>query len=394
MKTSGLFILLFLSTILQAQKTITKESLLNNKDITWVGEYEVTIPFDLIQSEIKKISSLELHWINSERSYSNTEVYTDSFNKSLNLEKLNLLKLKEMDIHSTLGYLLLNSTTSKNVMAYNDTDLKKSLNENEKKELFIKLRDTAITINPDTYSEEYSIVANEIRNYDLSLCKVRLFVYYNNTNSCFNMVCSAIAPILDRLDGKGNFRKSEPLVWLPVYMLDSTLNYSNPNINYAVNSLVTLEISKAKELKSLEKATEAIDKLIQSIKKSPDKFDLNIWNLNYYEKGDIIEKKEKQLIDTKIDTVWVIDPFTYEEKFAVEKTEYSSKNVTNFRFEINWYFDRTEQKLYATNLSFAPLLNKYYEDGNLGTKPIWKLLSQNPWFYHKVCIGKIYRYQE
>jgi hypothetical protein len=247
--------------------------------------------------------------------------------------------------------------------------------------------DSIKVINPETYEEEDTVIAFEISDENLLLCKAKLLVYFNSKNSNFNVVCTSIAPILERFDNKGSLAKSEPLVWLPVYMVDSTLNYGGPNINYAVNSMLTLEFSRAKELKSIEKAKDVIDKLIENIKKSPDNFELFEQNLNtLYEGGQkLISKTVKEnFFYMRTDTVMVADPETGETTgYVVINESPSSETITSLRFEINWYWDRKEQKLYASNLSFAPIHELNDNSGNL--------LYKGPIFYQKVCKGKIYK---
>ncbi len=374
---------------MHAQKTVTKESLLNNKDITWVGEYEVTIPFNLPTNK----SLLSQVVLNFEKNYYastlnkefNSGHFNETLKKTFDLDSFSILKLKEMDIFYSFSYLLANSVRSKNALAYWDPNLKTQLSPEEKSKI-LKYRDTIQVIDPDNYEEREEIIWKEKNPNNFILTKAKFLVYFDAANAKFNAICTTIAPVLDYYDAKSNLIKSEPLFWIPVYTPDTTLNYYNQDINYAINSSISFNLKKLNELKKIDSLRSGFDKLLQNIKANPTKFELYRGissRLGSNFSPTQLNNNEKEIIDMRYDTVWIANPESFEIIGKYVSHTDDSEDVKSMGFEINWYFDSKEQKLYALSLSFAPFKEYFDDNGNL------KHIA--PWFYQKICKGKIYK---
>jgi hypothetical protein len=93
-------------------------------------------------------------------------------------------------------------------------------------------------------------------------------VYYDAKNLSYNIICTAIAPMIDIIDYGGNYVNTLPFFWIPVYNYQSTLDYSSSNINYAINTRISLDFNKADVVKSIDKPIDALFNFIFLVKLS------------------------------------------------------------------------------------------------------------------------------
>jgi hypothetical protein len=90
---------------------------------------------------------------------------------------------------------------------------------------------------------------------------------------------------------------------------------------------------------------------------------------------------EKEKYGVTIDSLYIVDPETYEEVLTAFTREIKADDCKDLRFEINFYWDPKEQKLKATTLSFSPVISMFDNDGNF--------ITRMPFFYKKCCKGKL-----
>jgi gliding motility associated protien GldN len=64
------------------------------------------------------------------------------------------------------------------------------------------------------------------------------------------------------------------------------------------------------------------------------------------------------------DTVYVIDPITFEEKMEVVTKEFDATKVTKFRVKEDWIFDMETSTLVVRILGIAPITEVYDDQGN------------------------------
>jgi hypothetical protein len=372
--------------LIQAQKNVTKESLLNNKDISWVGEYELTLPFDLIFKNLMldpAMHNLQLSEIMSYRDYRFSDVYSDSFIKTLNIENMGITRLKEMDLNTSFAYFLAKSVKDAKTLAYKDDALSQKINPDEIEKYFY-MTDTLMLINPETMVETTVSVKNKLNPDNIPFCKAKLLVYYDSKNLNYNIVCTSIAPMIDIINNSGDYVNTVALFWIPVFNYQSTLDYSNSNINYAINTRISLDFNKADVVKSIDKPIDAIFNFIEGVRKTPSKHEIYASQIGL--DTQLYKIEDLKNFGNTIDTVVVIDP---------ETGKYVNKPVINYltkenfpgqiRFEMNWYWDRKEQKLKTTTLSFAPIIDIFDSEG--------VKITTTPAFYKKVCKGKVHRPQ-
>jgi len=377
--------LLYLN-LMQAQKNVTKESLLNDKYITWVGEYELNLPFDLIFKNLTidpVMNYQQLSEIMSYRDYRFSDVYSDSFIKTLNVENMGITRLKEMDLNTSFAYVLAKSAKDAKTVAYKDAALSQKFNPDEIEKYFY-MTDTLMLINPETMVETTTTVKNNLNPDNIPYCKAKLLVYYDAKNLSYNIICTAIAPMIDIIDYGGNYVNTLPFFWIPVYNYQSTLDYSSSNINYAINTRISLDFNKADVVKSIDKPIDALFNFIEGVRKTPSKHEIYTTQIGL--DSQLYKIEDLKNFGIRVDTVVVIDPETGNYVNEVVLNYLEKENFPGqIRFEMNWYWDRKEQKLKTTTLSFAPIIDII---DNEGVK-----VATTPAFYKKVCKGKVYRPQ-
>jgi hypothetical protein len=379
--------LLYLN-LMQAQKNVTKESLLKNNDISWVGEYEIMLPFDLmfknmIESPELKIQSLKD--ISTYRDFRFSDIYSDSFIKTMNIENLRLAKLKEMDLNTSFAYVLANSGKNKKVTAFKDADLSQKINWDDVQKYFYSV-DTLMIPDPETFVEEAKAVINYLTPEALPYCKAKLLVYFDSKLLRYNVICTAIAPMINKTDLEGNYVKTVPFFWIPVYNCEGTLDYSGSNINYTVNTLLSLDLNKADALKAVDKPLDAIKKIFEGHRKKGSNSEVYAGQIGLDTQSYKFTNKDLENFGCRIDSIFTADPETGNIFSQVVETCLNADNFTEIvRFEINWYWDRKDQKLKATTLSFAPVIDIIDNNG--------LVITTTPAFYKKVCKGKVHRPQ-
>ena len=74
-------------------------------------------------------------------------------------------------------------------------------------------------------------------------------------------------------------------------------------------------------------------------------------------------KDEINSILIKVDTIIIIDPFTYEEEVKVVRNEFNSENVKRFRVKEAWFFDEETSTMQVRIIGIAPLRSIYDDRG-------------------------------
>ncbi len=64
------------------------------------------------------------------------------------------------------------------------------------------------------------------------------------------------------------------------------------------------------------------------------------------------------------DTVFVMDPETFEEKMEVVQNELDMSLIKKFRLKEDWFFDKESSTLQVRIIGIAPILDKYDDNGN------------------------------
>ncbi len=97
---------------------------------------------------------------------------------------------------------------------------------------------------------------------------------------------------------------------------------------------------------------------------------------DYYEKTKLNPEQIKAMF-YPTDTIYVMDPETYEEKVKVVKNEMDLTKVTKFRIKQDWYFDEKNIKMYSNIKAIAPVRTVYDDSGNYrGDLPLFWVMFE------------------
>ena len=82
---------------------------------------------------------------------------------------------------------------------------------------------------------------------------------------------------------------------------------------------------------------------------------------------------EVENLMTKIDTISIYDPETFQDSIVVVANELNPENVQKYRIKEVWFFDEETSSLGVRILGIAPIINRYDDDG--------EFLNQGPLFW-------------
>lgn len=89
--------------------------------------------------------------------------------------------------------------------------------------------------------------------------------------------------------------------------------------------------------------------------------------LKTYRRDDFKERMSQEEIHellVKTDTIYVIDPLTYEEKMVIVENVLNHEDIQRYRVKELWYIDNQSSRMNVRILGIAPLKNDYDENGN------------------------------
>lgn len=100
-----------------------------------------------------------------------------------------------------------------------------------------------------------------------------------------------------------------------------------------------------------------------------------------------LSPEEVQQIGASIDTVYTVDPETYEDKVSIVRNELNPEDVKRFRIKEVWYFDEESSTLKVRILGIAPLMDKKDDAGNFLYEQVMF------WAYYPDCRELLSRHQ-
>ena len=354
-------LLLFSISPLKAQI----EKLLNDKDITWVGEIEQDF---LLENELNQAYNL------------------NSFNilKILNDEN-KIIPQNSNDLFS----LLKNAAQNNQLELFKDPDLK----IRAKKEEIFRIDNSDYAALPNytfPYYKKEIPTPQDIIGY-----KFRVIFYYNARTCKFDLYPIAVAPLSTVFfDNKFNFikqsrillnklwqsntrkenidsinkaiRSLKPVFWLKLNNQVEVPKLISNNINWAARIIMPkLSEKNFKVIKSLKG-----NYLIQILEKV--KIDSNIVVASGDGELKMLNEKEKKLAFMSHDTIQLIDSSTFEIKLKVISEDLNLSEFKNTQFVMDWFWDRSKNQLIAKLLGVAPIWD--IQSGEI-TYPIFYLLT-------------------
>jgi hypothetical protein len=365
---------------LHSQENNFLETLKNNKDIGWIGEYESYMPFEISSDYIVKDSTFNdsYKWIlNSAITgyYRTIDVYNQDFQKILGLESFGTIKLKEMfdpnylsnnspynDYHNSppMNYYLYYPVKKGLITPYRDSDLKEKINPNEIKNLGVSI-DTVYFFDQVTLEEKKEIVINELDPYDIKFTKAKYYIYYNIKDNVWNIYIKSIAPVKSVLNEMGDLIGYRELFWLPVDNISKEIDYTKANILYAKETRTRVNFEKSKKIKEVNSYQKYCEMYINFCKQNTSKLSL----FHGYSYNSPMDESEIKNLGVSNDTAYQVDPITFEETKLVVKRESNFKDLDKIDFVQHWYWDKNKNRLQVLPLYFAPFYNFRDDNGNI-----------------------------
>ena len=183
---------------------------------------------------------------------------------------------------------------------------------------------------------------------------------------CLQTATAQNAPIIDGVVQKTLIKERQPLAYEPIREADILWEKKVWRV-IDVREKINLSFSNPKKpfFEIINDAAKRGDIIAYSTEN--DQFTKPLT------KGDLEE------MTSKIDTIVVIDPVTYEETVTIVKNEINIENVKQYRIKEDWFFDKESGKMDVRILGIAPLVDEYDESGNFKfTRPLY-------WIYYPNC---------
>lgn len=323
--------ILFLVFILISIKTTAQQELMDNKNISYVGEFffdSSLSPFPF-KGQVYNSYSLEIGKIKPLRN--------DIENLRLSgLEPFGSAKIIQWVDQYSQGY-------NPEIKTYQDYNL-------SKEEVVPNIRKI------DTLDNN-RIVASNYFGEQIKGIRVYCLLYFDVNKNQLLIEPKSLSPLV--VSKKNKTSKDSinytPLFWLPIYELqgDEKSYWGSNSVTYICqtnNNIDKTEIDLLKGTFDYETffPSQLLDKNV-------------IIHNNYLEKINNFEER-KELIavaSNTVDTIITFDPDTYEEKVTIQKV--GGYDYTGLRIVVRWFFDEKQNRVYAKLIACAPEL-KYEND--------------------------------
>jgi hypothetical protein len=383
-----LLVIIISGNYLFAQSNPKLKELLNDPNITWIGEYETYFPFEIVNDFIGSMSARDFLRDNyGGLSYRTVDVYSKENQEKIGVDLLKITKVKQMrsiysededDINPPkyqCNALLLEWVKSRKLKAYYDADLTKGINSEFIESIGIS-SDTLYVINPETFEPEANWVTNELRLEQIQLTRAKYYIYFNNKNKTWNIYTLSVAVVAEKYDSNGDSKGYENLFWIPVDNDTIVYDYTEAIYPEVRRSVVQVSFDKARVLKQGKSLKESNEILIDEIRKGNE-----IKHISYYEHGNVkLTKMEMESIGESIDTILYNDSETGEiMKSVVISPKLEPKNINGVRLVQDWYWDEKLNKLKVNFVSYAPIYDRVVNG---------ILMMRTPLFYEKMMKTK------
>jgi TPR repeat protein len=322
------------------------KSMLNNKEIPWVGEFEAYIPFENVGQLIKK-EDLYQALSNSVNGINNLDLYSKEFIDSMGIEGFRSAVTKQLienynfieDFYpkTFIQYLLIEARNNKNI-AFKDSDLSRRVNKDELNEILTE-RDTTYTQDPETFEYVMQVYEQNFNIHDFKLCKIKFHLYFDSNKNNWNILPYSIAPVACKYDDNGGFIGISTTCWFPIQNIVDDFNINDANITSSRKTELRINFSKVKIIKGDKNYLAYNKTMLNDIQQNPQKHEVFNFSMNRIN-NDILKNYEVT------DTIITNDPETSTEIIKTEKHKLDHFIPFNeIVFIQDWYWDNKEKKL-------------------------------------------------
>lgn len=345
-------LLLVAMPILSAQtKTITRQSLLADPNILWVGEAQSTILLDASTHDFRDDQFLKAAGIEWGAACATVKLVDNAPLGSYPTNEL---------IGSIIRKLLQPNFLQKTPV-YEDPACTKPV-ANPKQ----KLTRTEKRFDPETFAISY--VPVDISPEEFKAYRIQHLVYFDQKTNAFGDLVTAIAPVYE------DNGKKQALFWIRMENLPASKNLQSPEITLAKRSTSNFAFADLKPLKSTKSIIQCLDLNMETIRKNPQVADVRNTSGNLAK----LSLQETAKLGFYRDTVVTFNPETFVEELSYVDGKIEAKDLQRLRFLQEWYWDDAQQKLSTHSLFYAPVVERKDENGNfLNRSPIfWKAAAR------------------
>lgn len=101
----------------------------------------------------------------------------------------------------------------------------------------------------------------------------------------------------------------------------------------------------------------------------------------------VLDPNEASSMGSSVDTIYVMDPETYEEEIKIVRNDLNWEDIKRFRVKEVWYFDNESSMLKVRILGISPLRDVFDENGNFRyEQPMF-------WIYYPDCRERLARHE-
>jgi len=345
----SVFLSLFLSvafcSIAQkpAPSSLTRESLLKNPDILWVGESEELVLLDVDMEE--KASDPDFL---TKRGIKSGDMAACPPIKNQHDRRQPILYPEDLAWINKAIY----GDKFKNMRAYKDaacTQLVKNPQD------LAKSFDTLIVFDPNTFNENIEVVVNPINPNNIKSYKLRQLFYFDKKANAFGSLPLAFAPVLTIYDDYDMKKFStKELCWIKIEHSTKSLDLGSKDILWARQVSRSYNLEKMTTLKSEKSVTDCLEMQLETIRKNAATE--KVYGALFI--STPISPNEVKSLGIEIDTMFSFNMETMEELMSIKVDTCNLKNVTDVHFIQEWYWDERQNKMLVHNLFFAPLLTR------------------------------------
>ncbi len=357
MRRNALFFLFVLPSLLAAQADFYRP-ILDDPDVVWAAE-------------IRPIFNLEPAF--------NITPYTPVKRDSGRNEAVPLKLLNDDGFGTNLGDILLSEKLldlclDGDVKAFSDDGGATVFFDKKARHALLFRIDTAVTFNLETYEEKVLLVENGPNPDEIYSVKVRQLLFYRASTGDFELYTAAFAPMLDRIDGNGNFRYSMTPFWfkLPPYSKienASRPSLADPNIRWAYRMKTGTNSPRVDSAATWKDFYPPV--MGQLLKRFRTDAKWEVFGPDF----EPIPFRKRADFETRADTVVTFDPESYEEKIIVVKTVLEPADFSHLKLIEDWFWDERRHEFIIRLRGFGPMRDWKNGDGSFRYRTVafWRL---------------------
>ena len=215
------------------------------------------------------------------------------------------------------------------------------------------------------------VVSNQLNPDDIKIFRAHQIIAYQPATATWKVKVIAVAPLVIRRDDAGTFMYIEPLFWIKV--TDKKVKLNASDITWAVRT-------RGRQME----AQLNVKKLILEAKKSQADFPMGHFldkiskdeRIPLYGVASMKEPKlttlERKNVLSRIDTIQMIDPVTYESSLKIVTIKTEAADLERVRIVQEWAWDNRRKTMSVRLHSIAPMKDITNESGEfLYSAPIF-----------------------